>query len=72
MSDSNDYILPVDQHNAIVDAAYRKRGFTADEAAQATRFCEMAAWQWRDMFANAARNLEQGRIALIQAVARKA
>jgi ureidoglycolate dehydrogenase (NAD+) len=40
----SEYILPVDQHNAIVDAAYRKRGFTNDEAAQATRFCELAAW----------------------------
>jgi ureidoglycolate dehydrogenase (NAD+) len=39
-----DYILPVHQHNAIIEAAYRKRGFTADEAAQAARFCEMASW----------------------------
>ncbi len=37
-------ILPVAVHNAIVQAAYRQRGFTADEAAQAARFCEMAAW----------------------------
>jgi ureidoglycolate dehydrogenase (NAD+) len=37
-------ILPVDLHNRIVEAAYRKRGFTADEAQQAARFCEMAAW----------------------------
>ncbi len=28
--------------------------------------------EWGEMFANAARNLEQGRIALIQALARKA
>ncbi len=31
-----------------------------------------SAEQWRGMFANAGRNLEQGRIALIQALARKA
>ena len=37
-------VLPVATHNAIVEAAYRKRGFTADEARQAARFCEMAAW----------------------------
>lgn len=36
-------ILPVELHNNIVEAAYRKRGFTAEEAAQAARFCEMAA-----------------------------
>jgi len=38
------YVLPVARHNQIVDAAYRKRGFTAEEAAQAARFCELAAW----------------------------
>jgi ureidoglycolate dehydrogenase (NAD+) len=36
-------VLPVDLHNRIVEAAYRKRGYTAEEAAQAARFCEMAA-----------------------------
>src|SRR5437762_10593056 len=30
-------------HNAIVAAAYRHRGYTADEADAAARFCEMAA-----------------------------
>lgn len=39
-----DYVLPVATHNAIVDAAYRKRGYTAEESAQAARFCEMASW----------------------------
>lgn len=38
------FVLPVDIHNAIVEAAYRKRGFTADEAQQAARFCQLAAW----------------------------
>jgi L-2-hydroxycarboxylate dehydrogenase (NAD+) len=36
-------ILPVQKHNEIVEAAYQKRGFTADEATQAARFCELAA-----------------------------
>jgi len=40
----SDYILPVDKHNAIVEAAYRARGYAGDESAQATRFCELAAW----------------------------
>ncbi len=39
-----EFILPVATHNAIVTAAYRKRGFTADEAADAARFCQLAAW----------------------------
>lgn len=39
-----EYILPVDQHNEIVAAAYRHRGYTSDESQQATRFCELAAW----------------------------
>jgi L-2-hydroxycarboxylate dehydrogenase (NAD+) len=37
-------ILPVSTHNDIVAAAYRHRSFTADEADQAARFCELAAW----------------------------
>ncbi|MEX0885350.1 MAG: Ldh family oxidoreductase [Phycisphaeraceae bacterium] len=39
-----DQVLPVDLHNEIVQAAYRKRGYTAEEASQAARFCELAAW----------------------------
>lgn len=39
-----EYVLPVDQHNAIVQAAYQKRGYTVDESLQASRFCELAAW----------------------------
>ncbi len=37
------------------------------------RWARTRSWaeQWGDMFANAARNLEQGRIARYQAVARK-
>ncbi|MCC7145579.1 MAG: Ldh family oxidoreductase [Phycisphaeraceae bacterium] len=37
-------VLPLDLHRRIVEAAYRKRGFTAEEAGQAARFCELAAW----------------------------
>lgn len=37
-------ILPIDQHNALVTAAYRHRGFTADEAEAAARFSELTAW----------------------------
>ena len=37
-------VLPVDQHNALVAAAYGRRGFTQTESEQAARFCEMAAW----------------------------
>ena len=36
-------VLPADLHNRIVEAAYRRRGYTADESAQAARFCELAA-----------------------------
>ncbi len=39
-----EYVLSVDVHNALVAAAYRQRGFDEEEAAQAARFCEMAAW----------------------------
>jgi ureidoglycolate dehydrogenase (NAD+) len=36
MSETN-YVMPAELHNAIVSAAYRKRGFTADEADAAAR-----------------------------------
>src|SRR4051794_20214452 len=36
MSDTN-YVMPAELHNAIVTAAYRKRGYTADEADAAAR-----------------------------------
>src|SRR4051794_1017035 len=36
MSDTN-YVMPAELHNAIVTAAYRKRGYTADEAEAAAR-----------------------------------
>ncbi|MCX5659400.1 MAG: Ldh family oxidoreductase [Planctomycetota bacterium] len=39
-----DFVLPVATHNAIIDAAYRSRGYSAQESGQAARFCEMASW----------------------------
>lgn len=39
-----EYVLPVQAHNRIVEAAYRHRGYTAQEASRAARFCELAAW----------------------------
>lgn len=38
-----EYVLPVDVHNDLVAAAYRRRGFGEDESLQAARFCELAA-----------------------------
>lgn len=36
------HIVPESQHNALVEAAYRHRGYHADEAAEAARFCAEA------------------------------
>jgi LDH2 family malate/lactate/ureidoglycolate dehydrogenase len=36
------FVVPEEQHNALVKAAYRHRGFSADEAADAARFCAEA------------------------------
>jgi L-2-hydroxycarboxylate dehydrogenase (NAD+) len=33
------HIVPENQHNALVAAAYMHRGFHADEAGEAARFC---------------------------------
>jgi len=37
------YVVPEDQHNDLVSKAYRHRGYTPEEAAEATRFCAEAA-----------------------------
>lgn len=37
------HIVPVQLHNDLVRAAYRQRGFTEAEVADAARFCELAA-----------------------------
>jgi LDH2 family malate/lactate/ureidoglycolate dehydrogenase len=36
-------VVDTNEHNALVDAAYRHRGYTPYEAAAAARFCEMAS-----------------------------
>src|SRR3954447_12231980 len=38
------YIVPVQLHNDLVAAAYRHRGYTADEAAAGAKFSEITAW----------------------------
>ena len=40
----SNYVFSVDAHNRVVEAAYRHRGYTEQEASQAARFCELAAW----------------------------
>ena len=41
---STAFVMPVQLHNDIVAAAYRHRGYTADEAAAGARFSELTAW----------------------------
>jgi len=36
------YVVPEDQHNALVAAGYRKRGYSAAEATDGARFCAEA------------------------------
>src|SRR5436309_8962567 len=38
------FVMPVEVHNALVAAAYRKRGYTSDEADAAARFSQLTAW----------------------------
>ncbi len=38
------YIMPASLHNELVAAAYRHRGYTAEEAAAAAKFSEITAW----------------------------
>ena len=37
------HVVPESQHNALVEAAYRHRGYLADEAAEGARFCAEAS-----------------------------
>ena len=37
------FVMPPQQHNNLVAAAYRKRGFTPEESDAGARFCEMAS-----------------------------
>ncbi|HYD84736.1 MAG TPA: Ldh family oxidoreductase, partial [Opitutus sp.] len=36
------YVVPEEQHNALVEAAYKKRGYSSQEAAAGARFCAEA------------------------------
>ena len=38
------YVVSVEQHNAVVEAAYIKRGFNTDESAAAAKFAAYASW----------------------------
>jgi LDH2 family malate/lactate/ureidoglycolate dehydrogenase len=37
------YVMPVADHNSLVEAAFKHRGYTAEESSAAARFCELAA-----------------------------
>ena len=37
------YVVDTADHHALVEAAYRHRGYTADESSAAARFCDMAS-----------------------------
>lgn len=41
---ATNFIMPVQVHNDIVAAAYRHRGYSAEEAAAGARFSELTAW----------------------------
>ena len=41
---ATNYVVPVKVHNEIVAAAYRHRGYTAEEAEAGARFSELTAW----------------------------
>jgi len=41
---TTNYVVPVALHNDLVAAAYRKRGYSADEAQAGARFSELTAW----------------------------
>ncbi len=38
------YVVPVEQHDALVRKVYEKRGYLTDEAADGARFCQEASW----------------------------
>ena len=38
------YVVPTDQHNAVVEAAYKKRGFNDEESKAAAKFSAYASW----------------------------
>lgn len=38
------FVFPLEEHNRLVAAVYQKRGYDADEAAVAAKYCGMASW----------------------------
>jgi len=38
------YVMPVDVHDRLIEAAYRTRGYTADESAAAAKVARLASW----------------------------
>lgn len=38
------FVFPVEEHNKLIAAVYQHRGYDADEAAIAARYCGMASW----------------------------
>ena len=44
MSNETFYVVPEQQHNDLVDQAYRHRGFNVDESKAAARFSSYASW----------------------------
>src|SRR5256885_16376927 len=41
---AKNYVMPVSVHNALVSAAFARRGYDASECDAAARFCELASW----------------------------
>ncbi|MEX0742173.1 MAG: Ldh family oxidoreductase, partial [Phycisphaeraceae bacterium] len=41
---STQFVMPVEMHDDLVAAAYRKRGYSVSEASEGARFCRLAAW----------------------------
>src|SRR5947209_18640946 len=38
------YVMPTDVHDRLIEAAYRKRGYTGDESAAAAKVARLASW----------------------------
>ena len=39
------YVFPVEEHNKLIAAVYQHRGYDADEAAIAAKYCGLASWK---------------------------
>lgn len=44
MSTSTMFVMPVETHEAVVSAAFAKRGYTQEEVDALVKFCTMASW----------------------------